>query len=76
MFENYSQIYAAQILTIAGLAEIIGNSFGWSFTTNDYLFVLGLTANMVGIVWTLVNRYKQGGVTLIGTRLAGAAKVS
>lgn len=68
MFRNYSQTYATQILALAGLLAMLGHSLGWEIAEGDAVFVIGATADVVGIVWALIHRHSKGDVELGGAR--------
>ena len=74
MFQNYSQTYASQILALAGFIEIIGNQFGWSWAESDILLVLGVAANIGGIIWALTHRASQGDINPLGVRKVSLPK--
>lgn len=66
MFTNYSQTYAAIITTIAGLAGVYVNKFGW--TNSDIEMILSTIVCAVGVVWQIVHRQAKGDVTPLGFR--------
>jgi hypothetical protein len=69
MFTNYSQTYAAAIVTFAGLVTTLLAAFNITFIgSQDVEFILGLVVNLVGIIWTITHRNKQGDVTILGFR--------
>ena len=69
VFKNYSQTFASQITAGAGLVVALLGAFGVDFLgTQDVQFAIGAVVNFVGIVWTLVHRFRKGGVTALGKR--------
>lgn len=68
MFQNYSQTFASQILALAGFVVLGAKSFGYDWAQEEVIFVLGLLANIGGIVWALVHRHSKGDVTVVGVK--------
>jgi hypothetical protein len=68
MFQNYSETFATQIVTLAGFIVILGRANGWELMEGDIIFALGVLANLGGAIYTLYKRYQQGGVTVLGVR--------
>lgn len=70
MFTNYSQTYAAAVVTAAGLLVTVLSMFHVTVLPQDIEFVLGLLINFGGVIWTLVHRNKKGDVTPLGRRIS------
>lgn len=69
MFTNYSQTYAAAILTLAGLIVSVLAAFGIDlFSTDEVSFIIGSAANLIGIIWAIFHRKSKGDVTVLGRR--------
>lgn len=68
MFDNYSQTYAAAIVTFAGAIVVIAKMFDVSVNQDDITAVLAATVTLAGILWQLYQRYKKGDVTPLGSR--------
>lgn len=70
LFVDYSQTYAANILSVAGLLVVILGMFHVNIVSTDLQFILGLVVNLIGNAWALYHRYKKGDVTPLGSRVS------
>lgn len=69
IFTNYSQTYAANIAAFAGMVSALLAMFGFDFIVDVQVqFLLGTVLNFGGIIWSIVQRYRKGDVTVGGWR--------
>lgn len=69
IFTNYSQTYAANITAFAGMASALLAMFGIDFLGDAQVqLIVGTCANFIGIIWSLVQRYRKGDVSVAGFR--------
>lgn len=68
IFTNYSQTYAANITAFAGMLVALLALFGHPTTDAQIQFLVGTILNFGGIIWSIIQRYKKGGVTAGGFR--------
>ena len=69
MFQNYSQTYTLQITAFAGTLVVLARLGGYEIAENDIIFVLGVLANVGGIVATLYHRLSKGDISSLGRRV-------
>ena len=69
IFQNYSQTYAANITAVTGMVAALLAVFGIDIIGETQIqFVVGTVLNFGGLIWSLVQRYKRGDVTVGGFR--------
>lgn len=68
IFQNYSQTYAANIAAFVGLAAALLAMFGVEIADAELQFVAGTVLNFGGIIWSIVQRYGKGDVSIGGFR--------
>ena len=68
IFTNYSQTYAANITAFVGMAAALLAMFGVDLADAQLQFILGTVLNFGGIIWSIVQRYSKGDVTVGGFR--------
>ncbi len=68
MFQNYSQTYAAAITALVGVVVMVLGLFHINVVASDLELALGSIVNLVGIIWVMVNRYRKGDVTPLGSK--------
>lgn len=66
--KNYSQTYAASLVTFAPIVVMILGKFGVNILETDFVTIAGSIISAVGFIWQLVHRYNQGGVKITGGR--------
>jgi len=65
MFQNYSLTYTGVIVFIVGF---IFKSAGVPFVEGDLQTTISFITTGVGVVATLIGRYRAGGVSILGSK--------
>ena len=69
IFQNYSQTFTAGLTALAGAVVVVLGLFGVVIDEGSVFFALGVIANFVGVIWTLVHRKSKGGIDNFGRRV-------
>lgn len=69
LFKNYSETYSAGILSLAGLIASVLVLFHINIAQADIQFILGLIANLTGVIWSLYHRKSKGDINVLGKRI-------
>lgn len=64
--KNYSQVYAASIVTYAPLIVLLLGRFGIQALESDVILVLSTIISTAGIIWQLSHRHSEGDITKLG----------
>ena len=66
--QNLSQTQLANFNTIGSLIVLVFNQFGVVAEQNEVVFVIGAVWSTLSVAYNYLNRYKQGDLSLIGSR--------
>lgn len=67
--QNYSQTYAAAITTFAPIVVLLLGRFGLEIAQEEFIQLASAAISFIGLVWQLVHRYQQGGITRLGRKV-------
>jgi hypothetical protein len=67
--QNYSTTQTSNIVALSGFIVILLNHFKINITHEELQAALGAGLILGGLVWSWVDRYKKGDLTITGARI-------